>query len=142
MRLTQFTDYGLRELMRLAGAPTQPMTTEILSSEFAIARHHLVKVVAALSANGFIKTQRGAGGGVRLARPADTISLGEVVRRMEGGQALVECFRSDGGSCALTAACRLRGELAKAREAFLGALDHATLAECAVGTDLTLQGVR
>jgi len=142
MRLTQFTDYGLRVLMRLAGAPTRPMTTEILSSEFAISRHHLVKVVAALSAHGFIETQRGAGGGIRLARPADTIRLGEVVRRMEGGQALVECFRSDGGACVLTPACRLRGELAKAREAFLGALDRATLGECAVGPGLTLEGVR
>jgi len=142
MRLTQFTDYGLRVLMRLAGAPAQTMTTEILSSEFGISRHHLVKVVAALAAAGFIETQRGAGGGIRLARPAARIRLGDVVREMEGDQALVECFRADGGACVLTPSCRLKGRLAEARQAFVAALNRSTLADCAVEPRLVLEELR
>ena len=131
MRLTRFSDYGLRALMRLAGAPERSFTTEEIAREFRISRHHLIKVVGELAAAGIVATQRGAGGGFRLARPASTISLGEVVRTLEAGQPLVECFRSDGGACVLTPRCRLKARLAAAREAFLRELDATTLAECA-----------
>ncbi|MEY9615198.1 DNA-binding IscR family transcriptional regulator [Bradyrhizobium elkanii] len=69
--------------------------------------------------------------GFSLARPAETITLGEVVRALEGGSALVECFRDDGGDCLLLPRCRLKAKLAAAREAFMRELDGTTLAECA-----------
>jgi Rrf2 family transcriptional regulator, nitric oxide-sensitive transcriptional repressor len=131
MQLTSFTDYALRALMRLAGEPERAFTTEEIASEFGISRHHLTKVVGSLAAAGFVATQRGAGGGVRLARPAETISLGEIVRLLEARFPLVECFRADGGACRLTPCCKLRPRLAAAREAFLRELDDTSLAECA-----------
>lgn len=130
MRLTAFTDLGLRALMRLAGEPDRSFTTEEIASEFAISRHHLTKVVGDLARAGYLTTQRGAAGGFRLARPAYAISLGEIVRTLESDQALVECFRADGGACVLTPRCRLKRRLAVAREAFLRSLDSTTLAEC------------
>jgi Rrf2 family nitric oxide-sensitive transcriptional repressor len=66
-----------------------------------------------------------------LARPAQSIRLGEVVRALEARHALVECFREDGGDCVLTPRCRLKAKLASAREAFLRDLDRTMLAECA-----------
>ena len=131
MRLSLFTDYGLRALMRLAAAPDTPRTTAELAAEFRISRHHLTKIVRDLAAAGYLRTSRGAGGGLRLARPPEAITLGEVVRRLERGEPLVECFRADGGTCTLTPGCRLKGRLAAAREAFLRQLDGTTLAECA-----------
>ena len=131
MRLTSFTDYGLRALMRLAGEPDRAFTTDEIATEFAISRHHLVKIVRDLAKFGFIKTQRGAGGGFRLARAPRSIKLGAVVRALEQKEALVECFRDDGGACVLTPRCRLKKHLAAAREAFLRELDKTTLAECA-----------
>ena len=130
MRLTSFTDFGLRTLMRLAGAPEQSFTTAEIASELGISRNHLVKVVGALGKSGYIATQRGTGGGFRLARPAEEIRLGDVVRRFEANQPLVECFRADGGACVMTPECTLRHRLAAAREAFLAELDRTTLAEC------------
>ncbi|MPY69620.1 MAG: Rrf2 family transcriptional regulator [Alphaproteobacteria bacterium] len=131
MRLTAFTDYGLRALMRLAADPDRSVSTEEIATEFAISRHHLTKVVRDLAAAGYVTTQRGAGGGFRLARPPRSITLGEVVRALERRHALVECFREDGGACVLTPHCRLKGRLAAAREAFLRELDTTTLADCA-----------
>ncbi|MFC4726122.1 Rrf2 family transcriptional regulator (plasmid) [Glycocaulis abyssi] len=132
MRLTAFTDFGLRALMRLAGEPERLFTTEEIAAEYAISRHHLVKVVRDLAAAGFIETRRGTGGGFRLARPANEISLGEVVRALESRAALVECFRPDGGQCALSPDCRLKGHLARAGDAFLRSLDAIPLSDCAV----------
>lgn len=131
MRLTSFTDFGLRALMRLAGEPERSFTTDEIATEFDISRHHLTKVVRELADAGFVRTQRGAGGGFRLARPANSITLGEVVRALERDQPVVECFRADGGACVLTPSCRLKRRLAAAREAFLQELEASTLADCA-----------
>ncbi len=131
MRLTSFTDFALRALMRLASEPARSFATNEIAAEFGISRNHLAKVVRDLAENGFISTQRGAGGGFALARPPQSITLGEVVRALEGRHALVECFREDGGACALTPRCRLKAKLAAAREAFLRELDATTLGECA-----------
>ncbi len=131
MRLTAFTDFGLRALMRLAAEPGRSFTSDEIAGEFAISRHHLIKVVRALADAGYVETRRGAGGGFHLARPAEAITLGQVVRHLERDQPMVECFRADGGNCVLTPHCRLRKRLSAAREAFLDALDATTLAECA-----------
>lgn len=131
MRLTQFTDFGMRALMRLAGAPERAFATGDLADEFGISRHHLAKVVARLAAAGLVETRRGGGGGLRLARPAGDIRLGDVVRLLEADQALVECFAPSGGACTLRPDCRLKGRLARAEAAFLAELDASTLAEVA-----------
>jgi Rrf2 family nitric oxide-sensitive transcriptional repressor len=131
MRLTEFTDYGLRAMMRLAGEPQRLFTTDEIAADFGLSRHHLTKIVQALAAQGFLATQRGAGGGFRLARPPEEIKLGELVRVLEERHALVECFRADGGHCILTPRCRLKSKLAAARQAFYRELDSSTLADCA-----------
>lgn len=136
MRLTSFTDFGLRALMRLAGEPDRLFSTDDIAREFRISRNHLSKIIQALSGGGVVVTHRGKGGGFALARPAQDITIGEIVRLLEAGQPLVECFRSDGGACTLTPDCRLRGRLAAAEEAFLVELDRTTLAECAYGRGL------
>ncbi|HTN60099.1 MAG TPA: Rrf2 family transcriptional regulator [Devosia sp.] len=131
MRLAAFTDYGLRILMRLADTPDQPLTTTHIAKEFQIPYNHLTKVVQDLARGGFVLTQRGAKGGLRLARPPTAITLGEVVRWLEQRYAVVECFRADGGACLLTPRCRLKPQLAAAREAFLAELDKTSVAACA-----------
>jgi Rrf2 family nitric oxide-sensitive transcriptional repressor len=131
MRLTQFTDFGLRALMRLAADTQRSFSTSDIATEFGISRNHLTKIIRDLADAGFVRTQRGVGGGFRLARPPEDITLGAVVRSLEQRQALVECFRDDGGCCTLTPRCRLKGKLAEAREAFMRTLDETTLAECA-----------
>jgi Rrf2 family nitric oxide-sensitive transcriptional repressor len=130
MRLTAFTDFALRALMRLAGEPERTFTSEEIAREFSISRNHLMKVIQNLADAGFIVTRRGAGGGFRLARPAEEITVGAVVRVLEARHALVECFQADGGTCVLTPRCLLKFRLAAAREAFLAELDRTRLSDC------------
>lgn len=132
MRLTSFTDFGLRALMRMASAPDRAFSTADLAAEFALSRNHLTKIITALAQAGIVTTRRGGGGGAVLARAPDDIRLGEVVRLLEAGQPLVECFQASGGDCSITGCCRLKARLRSAEAAFLADLDRSTLADLAL----------
>lgn len=132
MRLTSFTDYGLRMLMRMASAPERAFSTAELAEEFNLSRNHLAKIMQHLARAGLIETRRGGGGGAALARPASQIRLGTVVRLLEDGQPLVECLSADGGACTLDGRCRLKARLSSAEAAFLADLDRSTLADIAL----------
>lgn len=132
MRLTSFTDYGLRMLMRMASAPDRAFSTAELAEEFGLSRNHLAKIMQRLARVDLIETRRGGGGGAVLARPADKIRLGAVVRFLEEGQPLVECLGAEGGSCAINARCRLKARIRSAEAAFLADLDRSTLADIAL----------
>ncbi|MEZ5797819.1 MAG: Rrf2 family transcriptional regulator [Paracoccaceae bacterium] len=130
MRLTSFTDFGLRVLMRLAGDPDRAFTTADLADEFEVSRNHLAKVISALAGAGYLETRRGGGGGAALARRPEDIRLGEVVAFLESDQAIVECFLPGGAACTLTPRCRLKARLAGAEAAFIADLNRSTLADC------------
>jgi len=128
MHITQHTDYALRVLIFLASNEHRLPTIQEISERFEVSRSHLMKVVNQLIRNGFVEGIRGKGGGLRLARPASEILIGDVVRKMETDLVLVECF-SDESRCLLTANCNLKGVFAHALEAFLAALDKVPLTQ-------------
>lgn len=138
MRLTSFTDYGLRLLMRMAGAPDQAFSTADLAAEFGLSRHHLTKIIQKLAQAGYVTTRRGGGGGAMLARPAGEIRLGTLIRLLEEGQPLVDCFAASGGDCTIDGRCRLKARLRSAERAFLTDLDRSTLADIALRPGLSL----
>jgi Rrf2 family nitric oxide-sensitive transcriptional repressor len=137
MRLLTSTDFALRVLMRLSATPDAHVSTDTLARELVISRNHLHKIVQYLAEAGLVRTIRGAHGGAMLARPAGEIKVGEVIRSHEQDQALVECFRADGGACNLLPRCRLRGMLDAAKNAFYQHLDRYTLADCLARSNLS-----
>lgn len=132
MRLTSFTDYGLRMLMRMASDPERGFSTAELAEEFRISRNHLAKIMQRLARGGLIETRRGGGGGASLAAEAGQIRLGAIVRLLEEGQSLVECFAADGGDCTIDGRCRLKVRFRRAEAAFIADLDRSTLADIAL----------
>lgn len=131
MRLTHFTDYGMRMLMRMASAPDQAFSTADLAEELQLSRNHLAKIMQRLAQAGIVKTRRGGGGGAMLARPPSEIRLGMLVELLEDRQPIVECF-SEKNNCTLIGCCSLRGRLQQAEAAFLKELDNSTLADIAL----------
>lgn len=129
MRLTLHTDYALRLLMLLALEPEALHTIEEIASRYDISRNHLMKVTQTLAGAGFVDSLRGRGGGLRLAKPAGEIILGDVVRATEDGFNLVECFDRKSNTCVVAPVCGLRGPLEEALLAFLAALDGYSLAD-------------
>ncbi|MFK5595909.1 Rrf2 family transcriptional regulator [Methylobacterium sp. HMF5984] len=133
MRLTRYTDYALRTLIYVGlHEPRQSSIAEIARA-YGISESHLTKVVHQLGRLGLIRTIRGRGGGMRLAKSPAEIVVGVVVRQTEEDLALVECFA--GGSCLITAPCRLRRALGEALLAFLAVLDRYTLADLLGGNE-------
>ena len=129
MRLTTFTDYSLRVLMYLAAAPEQRSTIADIASAFAISEHHLVKVIHFLGKEGILLNTRGRKGGIRLARPARDINVGEVVRATEAGDMPAECFSRETNTCVLAGRCRLQRALGEAVENFYGTLARYSVAD-------------
>ena len=132
MRLTSFTDYGLRMLMRMASAPGTAFSTAELAEEFGLSRNHLTKIMQQLARGGIVETRRGGGGGAVLRKNPDEIRLGDVVRLLEAGQSLVECFGPEGGDCTIDGCCRLKSRLRHAEARFIEDLNRSTLRDIAL----------
>jgi Rrf2 family nitric oxide-sensitive transcriptional repressor len=131
MRLTLYTDYSLRLLMHCAVRRGELVTIQDVADAYGISKNHLMKVAFELGRKGYLETVRGRGGGLRLARPANRIGLGEIVREVEEDFAMVECFGTQGKGCLIAGPCRLRGALSRALKAYLDVLDEYTLADLA-----------
>lgn len=130
MKLTAFTDFGLRALILLADRSPEVLSATAIADHFNVSRHHMAKVLQELAAAGYVEGIRGAQGGVRLARDPRDIRIGEVVRSLDKDQALVECFRAEGSNCVFLPRCRLKGVLARAQNGFLRELDRFTISDC------------
>ncbi|MBD1573214.1 nitric oxide-sensing transcriptional repressor NsrR [Vibrio sp. S17_S38] len=126
MQLTSFTDYGLRTLIFLASLPEgQRTNAQVVSDRLDIPKNHLIKIIHKLALLGYVEAIRGKYGGILLGMPAEDIIIGSVVRGLEPLQ-IVNCAES---ACNMTSACRLKGKLAEAKEAFLQQLDDCTIAD-------------
>ena len=128
MHLARMTDFAVRLLIYLAQRPERLCTIAEVAGAYAISETHLMKITHQLALGGWLETTRGKGGGIRLARPAREIRLGEVVRAIEPNFHIVECF-STGSSCQLTGSCGLTGVLEGALDSFMAYLDARTLAD-------------
>lgn len=125
MQLTGFTDLALRIVMRLAVLEEETATTASLADQLHVRATHAAKVVTALHKLGVVETRRGRTGGLRLAEGAGELSVGWLVRELEGSREVVDCEGAD--PCPLRGGCRLRTALRDAQEAFFAALDPLTV---------------
>jgi Rrf2 family nitric oxide-sensitive transcriptional repressor len=133
MRLTVFTDYGLRVLMVLASRGEALVTIADISKAFDISQAHLMKVTHVLGQTDWVETVRGRKGGMRLTGNPRTLKLDVVVRRLEADFALVECL-GENNRCVLTGGCALEHALVRATEAFLRELGRYSLADLVAGS--------
>lgn len=129
MRLTVYTDYSLRVLMYLALKGDGLATIEEIAKSYGISKNHLMKVAHQLGVAGYVETVRGRHGGLRLAKPAKAIGLGEVIRHTEPDMAIVMCFEPVNADCALMPFCVLHNALKRALNAFIEVLDDYTLSD-------------
>lgn len=129
MKLTQYSDLGMRLLIYLAHRYGEPVTIQEMSDRFAVSKNHMVKISHRLTNSGLIESTRGRNGGVRLAGPPESISVEQALRATEDNFDLVECFNAAQNHCVLTDICKLSSVLDDALAAFFSVLRQATLAD-------------
>lgn len=129
MQLTVFTDFGLRGLMFLAAQPDQRSSVKEIADHYNISYNHLVKVAHKLSQLGYVYGTKGKGGGMQLAKSADKLKLGDLVRALEPNMDIVECFNRDKNTCRITKGCQLKHYLMEANNAFIATLNKHSLAD-------------
>jgi Rrf2 family transcriptional regulator, nitric oxide-sensitive transcriptional repressor len=127
MKLTQYSDLGLRLLMYLAHRYGESVTIQEVSERFAVSKNHMVKISHQLTNAGLIESTRGRNGGVHLAHSPDSISIEQVLRATEENFDLVECFNAMQNQCVITEVCRLRGVLKNALAAYFAVLRQTSL---------------
>lgn len=127
MKLTTYTDFGLRTLMYLATLPEGELTSVAhVSKVYEISRNHLVKIVNQLAREGYVRAVRGKNGGICLARTPADINIGLVIRSLENNIQGIDCGSP---ACYLVKICRLKDALKQAMDAFLAVMDGYTLAD-------------
>jgi len=132
--LSQQSRYALKALLHLAAqGPCAPQSVASIAGEARVPRKFLEAIFTDLKRHGFVHATRGARGGYVLARPANQISFGEVIRSIEGPLALIGCasqkFYKPCADCPDEAACALRRVMLDAREQVASVLDGRTLAD-------------
>jgi len=128
MKLTHYSDLGLRMLMYLAMRYETSATIQEVSARFDVSKNHMVKISHHLTISGLIESTRGRYGGVRLARPPEDITVEEAFFATEDNFDLVECFGPD-NHCVISEVCKLSSVLENAREAFFRELRKVSLAD-------------
>jgi Rrf2 family transcriptional regulator, nitric oxide-sensitive transcriptional repressor len=127
MRLALQTDYALRTLIYLAGHPGRASVAQV-AEFFRISKDHVAKVVQSLVRQTYIRSIRGIGGGIELARKPDEIKIGEVILAFEGNLHLLECIGVE-NVCTIQPGCRLRTVLAHAERLQLDYLNSVKLSD-------------
>jgi len=131
MYLTRHADYTMRLLIHLAIQPEGGTIREI-ADRYGISRNHLMKVANHATREGYVHGVRGRAGGLRLAKPADELNIGQILRTAEDWN-LVECFDKPSNRCRITRACGLQSILREAVDAFLAVLDRYSLEDVVRG---------
>ncbi|WP_425079270.1 Rrf2 family transcriptional regulator [Ruegeria denitrificans] len=131
MKLTSYSNFALRSLQLAALKAPNRIRVDDVVRVHGLARPHIVKIVHELGRAGYLETTRGRGGGFRLAKPAEDIVIGDVIRLTEGPLDVVECFNPEKNTCPLIGICKLSQAIQKATRAFMAVLDDLTLADIA-----------
>lgn len=129
MRLSKQTNFAVRTLVYCAVNEPGLSRVSDIARAYHISEMFLFKIILPVVKQGLIETVRGRRGGVRLARPADQIRLGDVVRITEESFALSECMDHEEHLCPLQGRCAYTRVLRRALESFLAVLDEYTIAD-------------
>ncbi len=136
--LSQKAKYALRALLMLAEAPADELVLiQDVADRQNVPKKFLELILVELKRHGFAHSQRGRSGGYCLARPADSITFGQVIRAMDGPIAPLPCASLTAyrrcADCGDEKSCAIRKVMRSVRDAMSEILDRTTLADALSG---------
>lgn len=135
IRISRLTDYASLLLAQMATSEAALHTAADLAAETHLPAPTVSKVLKALVRADLLASQRGAGGGYRLARSPERISVLEIISAMEGPVAITECVHLD-GACDVERHCQVRGNWQQINVVVREALSNMTLSDLACPQDV------
>jgi FeS assembly SUF system regulator len=128
MRLTSLADYAVVMMAAAARHPSEArLSAALLAMETGVPLPTAQKLMGRLASAGLLTSARGTGGGFRLAREAQGISLADIIEAVEGPIAMTNCITGSSHECAIEASCRVKPHLAAVNFAVRGALQGVSL---------------
>lgn len=129
LQITRQTEYAIRGLQELARRNADaPVQLKVLAGSCEVSEAFLAKIFQMLAQAGVVKSHRGVKGGFSLGRPADEITLREIVEICEGGIVLNHCLR-EVDACQDVDTCAVANVWREAQSALSGALEKTSLAD-------------
>src|SRR6516225_8100024 len=132
MKIGSKGDYGLRALIDLAEHYRSRAIIQArdIAEREAIPKDYLALIMIDLRKAGLVESTRGPGGGYRLARPPEEITMGHALRALDGPVTLLDCTTDLGfGECSISLRCRMRNVWIEANRAVMAILDSTTIAD-------------
>ncbi len=142
MKVSAKGDYACRALLELAlkYETATPVHVSEIADKQRIPKKYLVQILVMLKSAGLVKSKRGVEGGYMLARPPSEITLGEVVRVVDGPLLPVKCSSEDNTStCELIPTCAIHPVWEQVREAIAEIVDNITYEDLCRQTDKMAQ---
>ena len=129
MRLSAKSSYAIRALTKLARLSAKGwVKSRTLAEEIAISPDFLAQIILSLKKAGLIESQRGVGGGIKLAKDPGEINLKQIIEAVEGRIALKKCFE-DESACAFYSSCPFAEALKEGQDQMLEVYEKKTLAQ-------------
>lgn len=137
MKLSKKTEYALRALTELAMNQEEGnLQAQELARREKIPVKFLEQILLALKKANILQSRRGVGGGYTLNRPAEQISLGEVVQLIDGPVVLLDCIAEEENcTCAESETCGLKNVVLGVRDGMVQLLDEVSLADICARTE-------
>jgi FeS assembly SUF system regulator len=134
MRLTSLADYAVVMMAAAARHPAgERLSANLLAEETGVPLPTAQKLMGRLASAGLLTSARGTGGGFRLSREAQGISLADIIEAVEGPIAMTNCADEKRNDCALDGHCQVKPHLSVVNGAVRGALQGVSLATLAQG---------
>jgi Rrf2 family protein len=132
LRLSKKADYALIAMKHLARQDGEASASaREIAGQYDIPHELMAKVLQRLARRGLLDSTQGTHGGYTLGRPAQAISVADVIEAIDGPFTVTACSTDDSGGCDQFAKCSIKDPLWQIRERIVQALGTVTMAEMA-----------
>jgi FeS assembly SUF system regulator len=132
IRLSKLTDYAVVVMAQMARSDAGVHTVSQLADTTGVPAPTVAKLMKILTPAGLMVSHRGATGGYALARPAERITIADIIGALDGPISITSCVDGAEGGCCVETLCPMRGNWDRVNTAVRKALEEVTLADMSV----------
>ena len=132
LKLSKRVEYALLAVQEMALRPTEKISATEIAERYTISQSLVAKVLQQLGRDGVTRSYAGVTGGYMLSKPAEAITIAEIIRIIEGAPAaIVDCQGNDHHECSAHSTCTIREPLTILQERIQATFSSMTVAELA-----------